>query len=122
MFFFFKQKTAYELRISDWSSDVCSSDLRLSVPTRRGPSALRPPPASLLARSRRMRPPRSSSDGSSPRAASGGTRSQASDRSSPGTGATAERPSDRTSVGEGQSVAGRVDLGGRPDHKKKTHN
>src|SRR3546814_8352019 len=28
LFFFFKQKTAYELRISDWSSDVCSSDLR----------------------------------------------------------------------------------------------
>src|SRR3546814_13016360 len=28
MFFFFKQKTAYEMRISDWSSDVCSSDLR----------------------------------------------------------------------------------------------
>src|SRR3546814_15043393 len=27
-FFFFKQKTAYEMRISDWSSDVCSSDLR----------------------------------------------------------------------------------------------
>src|SRR3546814_6796788 len=27
VFFFFKQKTAYELRISDWSSDVCSSDL-----------------------------------------------------------------------------------------------
>src|SRR3546814_2054763 len=26
--FFFKQKTAYEMRISDWSSDVCSSDLR----------------------------------------------------------------------------------------------
>src|SRR3546814_3450822 len=38
LFFFFKQKTAYEMRISDWSSDVCSSDLRvdhllgLSVP------------------------------------------------------------------------------------------
>src|SRR3546814_9026613 len=39
-FFFFKQKTAYEMRISDWSSDVCSSDLtlagrklRLAVPT-----------------------------------------------------------------------------------------
>src|SRR3546814_4752086 len=29
MFFFFKQKTAYEMRISDWSSDVCSSDLVL---------------------------------------------------------------------------------------------
>src|SRR3546814_1960422 len=29
-FFFFKQKTAYEMRISDWSSDVCSSDLSWS--------------------------------------------------------------------------------------------
>src|SRR3546814_4401970 len=29
-FFFFKQKTAYELRISDWSSDVCSSDLLMT--------------------------------------------------------------------------------------------
>src|SRR3546814_16236012 len=29
-FFFFKQKTAYEMRISDWSSDVCSSDLATS--------------------------------------------------------------------------------------------
>src|SRR3546814_9008260 len=27
LFFFFKQKTAYDMRISDWSSDVCSSDL-----------------------------------------------------------------------------------------------
>src|SRR3546814_326371 len=31
LFFFFKQKTAYEMRISDWSSDVCSSDLILST-------------------------------------------------------------------------------------------
>src|SRR3546814_12198134 len=31
VFFFFKQKTAYEMRISDWSSDVCSSDLWLSL-------------------------------------------------------------------------------------------
>src|SRR3546814_5414843 len=30
-FFFFKQKTAYEMRISDWSSDVCSSDLLHAV-------------------------------------------------------------------------------------------
>src|SRR3546814_3676720 len=29
MLFFFKQKTAYEMRISDWSSDVCSSDLQV---------------------------------------------------------------------------------------------
>src|SRR3546814_7148948 len=32
VFFFFKQKTAYEMRISDWSSDVCSSDLCSMVP------------------------------------------------------------------------------------------
>src|SRR3546814_8584594 len=31
VFFFFKQKTAYEMRISDWSSDVCSSDLLFST-------------------------------------------------------------------------------------------
>src|SRR3546814_13903567 len=31
VFFFFKQKTAYEMRISDWSSDVCSSDLHPAV-------------------------------------------------------------------------------------------
>src|SRR3546814_946028 len=30
-FFFFKQKTAYEMRISDWSSDVCSSDLPMGA-------------------------------------------------------------------------------------------
>src|SRR3546814_16646302 len=30
--FFFKQKTAYEMRISDWSSDVCSSDLKCKFP------------------------------------------------------------------------------------------
>src|SRR3546814_2069463 len=36
-FFFFKQKTAYEMRISDWSSDVCSSDL--SGSHERNPSA-----------------------------------------------------------------------------------
>src|SRR3546814_10079275 len=32
VFFFLKQKTAYEMRISDWSSDVCSSDLRHEKP------------------------------------------------------------------------------------------
>src|SRR3546814_2119443 len=31
IFFFFKQKTAYEMRISDWSSDVCSSDLLADI-------------------------------------------------------------------------------------------
>src|SRR3546814_9018260 len=37
--FFFKQKTAYEMRISDWSSDVCSSDLPV-LPTMGGQTAL----------------------------------------------------------------------------------
>src|SRR3546814_9816392 len=44
-FFFFKQKTAYELRISDWSSDVCSSDLVESASL-----ALNTPAARLIAR------------------------------------------------------------------------
>src|SRR3546814_1726859 len=35
-FFFFKQKTAYEMRISDWSSDVCSSDLTIKNPVEWG--------------------------------------------------------------------------------------
>src|SRR3546814_2234406 len=39
VFFFFKQKTAYEMRISDWSSDVCSSDLN---PAAANPSAIGP--------------------------------------------------------------------------------
>src|SRR3546814_9730289 len=33
LFFFFKQKTAYEFRINDWSSDVCSSDLGILIPS-----------------------------------------------------------------------------------------
>src|SRR3546814_4457127 len=37
--FFFKQKTAYELRISDWSSDVCSSDLFEATKLGRGEAA-----------------------------------------------------------------------------------
>src|SRR3546814_1731475 len=36
LFFFFKQKTAYEMRISDWSSDVCSSDLLAAIHARHG--------------------------------------------------------------------------------------
>src|SRR3546814_3428645 len=42
-FFFFKQKTAYEMRISDWSSDVCSSDLASRMRVRAsGPLLARP--------------------------------------------------------------------------------
>src|SRR3546814_14856701 len=38
LFFFFKQKTAYEMRISDWSSDVCSSDLGTNHEVERQPA------------------------------------------------------------------------------------
>src|SRR3546814_6720639 len=52
-FFFFKQKTAYEMRISDWSSDVCSSDLlsRAQGPRYRDGSARTslPPPSAIAA-------------------------------------------------------------------------
>src|SRR3546814_3261231 len=51
LFFFFKQKTAYEMRISDWSSDVCSSDLLKRgatvfspTPRRKSPTRVRPWP------------------------------------------------------------------------------
>src|SRR3546814_2732652 len=40
--FFFKQKTAYEMRISDWSSDVCSSDLEGDAAARLGDIVQRP--------------------------------------------------------------------------------
>src|SRR3546814_9858132 len=45
-FFFFKQKTAYEMRISDWSSDVCSSDL-MSCAARSPTSCITRAPASF---------------------------------------------------------------------------
>src|SRR3546814_8701735 len=51
VFFFFKQKTAYEMRISDWSSDVCSSDLRLGQSGHR-----RAQPAQRIAPARDRRP------------------------------------------------------------------
>src|SRR3546814_19487865 len=58
MFFFFKQKTAYEMRISDWSSDVCSSDLP-SPRTRRRTDPPRSPRWTTAPR-RRTRDPRPS--------------------------------------------------------------
>src|SRR3546814_3093906 len=41
VFFFFNQKTAYEMRISDWSSDVCSSDLGRTITAISGSSCVR---------------------------------------------------------------------------------
>src|SRR3546814_9747997 len=61
--FFFKQKTAYELRISDWSSDVCSSDLpgylfALSFPTDQPDPRVRLPDSVPAAGSLRFSPKR----------------------------------------------------------------
>src|SRR3546814_7489858 len=92
--FFFKQKTAYEVRISDWSSDVCSSDL--PARHRRGPRI-----------SQAQGTVRSGSD------RGGGLQFRY-------TRAADER--DRKSVVEGRSVSVRVDLGGRRCNKhKKQH-
>src|SRR3546814_4863663 len=92
-FFFFKQKTAYEMRISDWSSDVCSSDLDLSSgavpPHRRGHGCRHPALARSAARRRERRRTRHAQQG------------------------------DRKSVVSGKSVSVRVDTGGRRIIKKK---
>src|SRR3546814_2955141 len=71
IFFFVKQKTAYEMRISDWSSDVCSSDLHVRRrcecdPDRRraDPRRIyRPPPLSARRQGRRARTRRSAHEG-----------------------------------------------------------
>src|SRR3546814_7072832 len=58
IFFFFKQKTAYEMRISDWSSDVCSSDLSQAARLCPRVQGRRPGyrPADRSTRSRRLHP------------------------------------------------------------------
>src|SRR3546814_10401070 len=67
VFFFFKQKTAYEMRISDWSSDVCSSDLMVSsAMAAAGISGTMRPKLMALALSRTM-PPQSACGGWMPR-------------------------------------------------------
>src|SRR3546814_17500401 len=95
-FFFFKQKTAYEMRISDWSSDVCSSDLRK--------------PVALL-----------NVDGYYDGLLSflDHTVREAFVKTMYRDALIVERGIDRKSVVEGKSVSVRVDLGGRRIIKKK---
>src|SRR3546814_3895777 len=94
LFFCFKQKTAYEMRISDWSSDVCSSDL----PDARTGEGAGGTAAGVAAPA--QRPPGAGAD-------------------RPGR-AGADRRQERKSVVKGKSVSVRVDLGGRRIIKKKT--
>src|SRR3546814_1307938 len=109
-FFFFKQKTAYEMRISDWSSDVCSSDLRRPpraprhhVSRRRHERLSRQRARLLPSPVRRWRrlPADLPALGTEPDRYGG-----------------AGRSGDRKSVVEGKSVSVRVDLGGRRILKK----
>src|SRR3546814_8522479 len=100
-FFFFKQKTAYEMRISDWSSDVCSSDLDgigAEVPMDQvtGTDPLVEEAEGNMIPTVRIAKPVGWPDGAVPAAAE-----------------------DRKSVVEGKSVSVRVDLGGRRIIKKK---
>ena len=48
LFFFFKQKTAYEIKECDWSSDVCSSDLDKLVLKEKCPDASEPVPSKVF--------------------------------------------------------------------------
>src|SRR3546814_20297681 len=102
-FFFFKQKTAYEMRISDWSSDVCSSDL-----------------FEIAVAARHVHYRRDGFDGQR-RAAEIRVQDDAAgvDRAAQGA-LPAPRQTDRKSVVQGKSVSVRVDLGGRRIIKKKT--
>src|SRR3546814_10980571 len=99
--FFFKQKTAYEMRISDWSSDVCSSDLAGDDFT---PDSSRRNPSS--------RAPRSARESSVANCGSRCSKRVPKRRRS-------AAASDRKSVVWGKSVSVRVDLGGRRIIKKK---
>src|SRR3546814_13880555 len=120
-FFFFKQKTAYEMRISDWSSDVCSSDL-----------------AAMAGLGRAMLPVYATALGAAPDYFDGKfddalawlrlihyptVEDYEEDRFGLGahtdSGFLTLLPQDRKSVGEGKRGSVRVDLGGRRSIKKK---
>src|SRR3546814_2924789 len=112
--FFFKQKTAYEMRISDWSSDVCSSDLDANRQCHRANcSDTSNPSGGPLSSTRSSACPsaRSNSGGSWPALA----RVQVPLRTS------MQPHSDRKSGVEGTGVSVRVDLDCRRIIKKKQH-
>src|SRR3546814_12798254 len=116
MVFFFKQKTAYEMRISDWSSDVCSSDLR---PPRRSAGPRRRPGRGLRPSPRRPCP----RDVPCVRASLGPTGSYTHTTRENRVAAPAgfrKDGAERKSVVAGKSVSVRVDLGGRRIIKKTT--
>src|SRR3546814_11613527 len=123
-FFFFKQKTAYEMRISDWSSDVCSSDLPGKLHPR-GPGRHRRAPHGRArsaeagadqpaARPRRNAELREPSQGRELRHARRAVRARGVDRARRIRRGAAEgiQPADRKSVVSGMSVSVSVYTGG----------
>src|SRR3546814_13982110 len=112
--FFFKQKTAYEMRISDWSSDVCSSDV--SCPVFFGAAAIAPDFVTFIFGPKWT-------EGSYIMIALALVAGPATLNYFQGPALfAAGRSGDRKSVGEGKRVAVRVDLGGRRFLKKKKNN
>src|SRR3546814_14859313 len=110
-FFFFKQKTAYEMRISDWSSDVCSSDLPGLDPDGEEMDRTGPAAASACRAGGSRGPDRRPCARVRAHAAGGGL------TPCPRTSGASSR--DRKSVVLGKSVSVRVDLGGGRLIKKK---
>src|SRR3546814_5158318 len=108
---FFKQRTAYEMRISDWSSDMCSSDLRLGEAAQRSARRHRPDEDAGIERHRLH------ADAIAEERASGERRRRIDRDHADGV------TRDRKSVGEGKSVSVRVDLGGRRiiNKRRTTH-
>src|SRR3546814_17955456 len=107
-FFFFKQKTAYEMRISDWSSDVCSSDLPAAQHDRLDPPGIGDAGQRVAVQQHQV--------GTVPRRDAAGAVAQ------PVAGRRRRRLQallDRKSVVAGKRVSVRVDLGGRRIIQKK---
>src|SRR3546814_16004734 len=109
MFFFFKQKTAYEMRISDWSSDVCSSDLEDLDGAARERKAHR----GAAERRRAGRRQEGRQD------AGGKAAAQAMRRAVRLALRTSDGREDRKSVVKGKGVSVRVDIGGLRSITKK---
>src|SRR3546814_16441880 len=118
-FFFIKKKKAYEMRISGWSSDVCSSDLETGLANNGGLPNAQPDGHTPAWGSPQQRPP-SLGDNRGYFAPQRQTAFRLNDPQPgrAGAGQALYRP-DRKSVVKGQSVSVRVDLGGGRIVKKK---
>src|SRR3546814_20070427 len=112
-FFFFKQKTAYEMRISDWSSDVCSSDLEVVQQQGAGPD-----PQAVF-RQREQRQVFDAPGVDAERQQFAEHAHDLRDHPQPDAVDRVVAGIDRKSVVKGKSVSVRVDLGGRRIIKKK---